>query len=101
MAWRGPHVDQGDGRRHQVRVAHLAARAARGLRPHRSPPVRRARTGIAFDLCHGNPLLADDAAVADVFFAEDGSLWFLRRADRPEARSQYMGSMGGARVVRS
>ncbi len=62
--------------------------------------VERA-TGIAFDLCHGNPLLADDAAVADVFFAEDGSLWFLRRADRPEARSQYMGSMGGARVVRS
>ena len=56
--------------------------------------VERA-TGIPYQLVHGNPMMADDAAVADCFFAEDGSLWFLRRADRSEARSQYMGTVSG------
>jgi hypothetical protein len=60
--------------------------------------VERA-TGVEYDLCHGNPLLGDPE-VADVFFAEDGSLWFLRRADRPQVRSQWMGSMGAATAVR-
>lgn len=62
--------------------------------------VERA-TGVEYDLCHGNPLLADDADVADVFFVEDGALWFLRRADRSQVRSQWMGTMGAMRVVRS
>jgi hypothetical protein len=60
--------------------------------------VERA-TGVEYDLCHGNPLLGDPE-VADVFFAEDGSLWFLRRADRPQVRSQWMGSMGAVTAVR-
>ena len=55
--------------------------------------VERA-TGVAYDLCHGNPLLGDDPEVADVFFAEDGSLWFLRRADGERVSSTWMGTMG-------
>jgi hypothetical protein len=52
-------------------------------------------TGIEFQLVHGNPLAGDDPDVADCFFAEDDALWFLRRVDRPEARSKYMGSLTG------
>ena len=52
------------------------------------------RVGVAYDLCHGNPLLGDDPEVADVFFAEDGSLWFLRRADGERVSSTWMGTMG-------
>ena len=44
--------------------------------------------------------MADDASVADCFFAQDGSLWFLRRANRSGVRSQYMGSMGAMKVTR-
>ena len=47
--------------------------------------VERA-TGIEYDLVHGNPLLDDDAEVADVFIVEDGSLWFLRRPAGHPAR---------------
>jgi hypothetical protein len=57
--------------------------------------VERA-TGVEYALCHGNPLLGDPE-VADVFFAEDGSLWFLQRVDRPRVRSQWVGEMGAVR----
>ena len=62
--------------------------------------VERA-TGVEYDLCHGNPMLGDDADVADVFFAKDGALWFLRRADRSQVRSQWVGTMGAVRVMGS
>jgi hypothetical protein len=62
--------------------------------------VERA-TGIEYDLVHGNPMLGDDPELADVFFAEDDALWFLRRADRSEVRSRVMGTMGAMRVTRS
>ena len=85
---------EGDGRHDQVRRADVAAGSARGLRARRSP-VRRARsTGVEYHLVHGNPLFGDDTEVADLFLSEDCSLWFLRRSDRPEARSQWMGTMG-------
>ena len=32
-------------------------------------------TGVRYELCRGNLLLADDPATADCFFHEDGSLW--------------------------
>jgi hypothetical protein len=51
-------------------------------------------TGVEYHLVHGNPLFGDDPEAADLFLSEDGSLWFLRRNDRPEARSQWMGTMG-------
>ena len=54
--------------------------------------------GVQYDLCHGNPMLGDDPELADVFFAEDGALWFLRRADRSEVRSKVMGTMGAMQV---
>jgi|SoiMetStandDraft_2_1073263.scaffolds.fasta_scaffold415117_1 hypothetical protein len=46
--------------------------------------VERA-TGVEFQLVRGNPLFGDDPEAADLFLVEDGSLWFLRRVDRPEA----------------
>ena len=62
--------------------------------------VERA-TGVEFQLVRGNPLFGDDPEAADVFLSQDGSLWFLRRADRPQVKSKYMGSMGAMKVVRS
>ena len=45
---------------------------------------------------HGNPMMGDDPELADLFFAEDGSLWFLRRVDRPRCGARD-GAMGGSR----
>jgi hypothetical protein len=56
--------------------------------------VERA-TGVEYELCRGNVMLGDDPEAADCFFSEDGSLWFLRRADRSwGVRSEWMGEMG-------
>jgi len=55
-------------------------------------------TGVVYDLCHGNPLLADNADVADAFLVADDALLFLRRSDRPQARSQWIGTMGAMQV---
>ena len=60
-------------------------------------------TGTEYELCRGNVLLGDDPEAADCFFAEDDSLWFLRRRDRSQVRSRVMGTMGAmsVRPVRS
>ena len=55
--------------------------------------VERA-TGIEYELVRGNPLFSDNPEAADVFLSADGSLWFLRRVDRPQVRSKVMGTMG-------
>lgn len=80
-----------------------ACRRLRGDRDERDGrrfTERSSRT--EFRLCHGNPMLGDPE-VADAFFSEDGSLWFLKRADRWEVKSTWMGSMGcgaGGAVMR-
>jgi hypothetical protein len=51
-------------------------------------------TGTEYQLVRGNPLFGDEPEAADLFLVEDGSLWFLRRVDRPEVRSRYLGTMG-------
>jgi hypothetical protein len=51
-------------------------------------------SGIAYDLCRGNVLLSDDPELADCFFCEDGQILFLRRVDRSQVRSKFMGTMG-------
>ena len=99
--WMGgsvPHDAEGDRRR---RSSSPSARGRR-CRPRTSSATvagtSSAATGVQYDLCHGNPMLGDDPELADVFFAEDGALWFLRRADRSEVRSKVMGTMGAMQV---
>ena len=52
-------------------------------------------TGIIYQLVRGNPLLGDDPDAADLFVVEDEVLWFLRRTDRPSARSVSVGTLWG------
>ena len=57
-------------------------------------------TGTVYRLVHGNPLLADDTSVVDLFVVEDGSMWFLSRADRPPASPSTWGQCDDAASVR-
>jgi hypothetical protein len=87
-------------------VIKFAARTWTQARPEEFERTGRRRyidrhDGTAYDLVRGNVVLGDDPELADLFFVEDGALWFLRRADRPQVRSRVMGAMGAMRPVRS
>ncbi len=57
-------------------------------------------TGTEYRVVHGNPLLGDDPAMADLFCVEDDTLWFLRKADRQAGKSVRLGTVGGMRGTR-
>ena len=52
-------------------------------------------TGVVYKLVHGSPLQGDDEDAADLFVVEDDVIWFLRRADRPQAKSVTVGTLWG------